>query len=937
MKTGYKWLAILTAMTMLAGCGGGGKDLSGGGTSDGGTSDGGSDDGSTTTGKISLTLMSCSDISDLTTCTDASSLPAERANLVEVQLVDSQNKPLADEIVSVSTDFGSIKISRKQTDSSGIAYFELNADSSTAEGAGIITATYDANSAVTATQNFSFVPGEDTSDTYQLLMTLMSCNDLSDESSCVETRDLPTERASLVNVTLLSPAGEAVDGAIITANATQGAIQPSSSRLTNSEGKTSFLLTAGTDSADKAGTFTVAAAVEGENVSASETYQFGASDLKISLSSDRTSLPVGSVAVLTATVTLNDAPYPSPLTVTFNSSCAGNNKATLDSSVTTQQGIATATYKGTTDDYACDGSDTITASVTGADQPAQVVIDNQAAAIRSITAATPSPEFIYIRGSGKGEKATVTFTVKDEQDKPVSGKQLDFAFGTLVSNGENYQDYTLSPTSATTNTDGQATVTVNAGTIPVPLRVIATLHDDAQIRAASSQIGVGVGYADDNSVSLSAEKFNIEGWNYDGETTAITIRLADRFNNPVPDGTKVYFTTEGGSVAGALSSDSGDTTGVCSSVAGVCTATLSSQQPRPRDGRVTVTAYVEGEESFFDVNGNGLFDQEDFASNDIGEVFSDLNVDDTPAADADVDGFRLGIDTFIDINGDGLRNLGDGKYTGLLCSQAAKAAGICVDALAGERTFVNLFRNAEFIFSGVFDHDGASTHFDRYANICVTRKATDATAYAKLKQYECSAVDDNPNDLFIDVWQPMLDSNGNNAAVVDLRTQTVKESDGERVLGTWLTDFTTADANSDNQVTLSEFLAVYPNSQSIFAMLDADVDGALTASEAATPLTTTPAAGYVNFTPSYVMADGTENPMPAGSTFSVTTTNGGDLTPTGTSYESPYPSTTRPIPYGLYIGQEATANKKTSGNLSITITSPRGEALTTQFTVLDNG
>ena len=86
------------------------------------------------------------------------------------------------------------------------------------------------------------------------------------------------------------------------------------------------------------------------SISASGTYQFGASDLQISLSSDQTSLPVGSVAVLTATVTLNDVAYTSPLTVTFNSSCADNNKATLDSSVTTQQGIATATYKGTTDD-----------------------------------------------------------------------------------------------------------------------------------------------------------------------------------------------------------------------------------------------------------------------------------------------------------------------------------------------------------------------------------------------------------------------------------------------------------------------------------------------------------------------------------------------------------------------------------------------------------
>lgn len=183
----------------------------------------------------------------------------------------------------------------------------------------------------------------------------------------------------------------------------------------------------------------------------------------------------------------------------------------------------------------------------------------------------------------------------------------------------------------------------------------------------------------------------------------------------------------------------------------------------------------------------------------------------------------------------------------------------------------------------------------------------------------------------------MLDSSGNYTAVVDLRTQTVKESDGNQVLGTWLMDFAAADTNSDSNVTLSEFLALYPNSQSAFSALDTNADDVLSLTEANTPLATTPASAYVNFTPSYVMADGTENPMPAGSTFAVTTANGGELTPAGTSYKSPYPSTTRPIPYGLYIGQEATANKKTSGSLSITITSPRGEALTTLFTVLDNG
>jgi len=118
MNTGYKRLAVLTAIMMLASCGGGDKDLSGGGSGGDGDGDNG---GSQTSSKISLTLKSCTDITVLSTCTDTASLPSERANLVEVLLVNSQNKPLVGEIVTVSTDLGSIKTARKQTDAQGHA------------------------------------------------------------------------------------------------------------------------------------------------------------------------------------------------------------------------------------------------------------------------------------------------------------------------------------------------------------------------------------------------------------------------------------------------------------------------------------------------------------------------------------------------------------------------------------------------------------------------------------------------------------------------------------------------------------------------------------------------------------------------------------------------------------------------------------------------
>lgn len=112
------------------------------------------------------------------------------------------------------------------------------------------------------------------------------------------------------------------------------------------------------------------------------------------------------------------------------------------------------------------------------------------------------------------------------------------------------------------------------------------------------------------------------------------MRLADRFNNPIPDGTKVYFTTEGGSIKGNYTDATTGSTPNCIISDSTCTAKLTAMSPRPNNGRVTVLAYTEGEESFKDVNGNGVLDESDYLSStdmpyfdDISEPFLDENYD----------------------------------------------------------------------------------------------------------------------------------------------------------------------------------------------------------------------------------------------------------------------------------------------------------------------
>ncbi|MEQ9566997.1 MAG: hypothetical protein RLN85_14485, partial [Pseudomonadales bacterium] len=203
------------------------------------------------------------------------------------------------------------------------------------------------------------------------------------------------------------------------------------------------------------------------------------------------------------------------------------------------------------------------------------------------------------------------------------------------------------------------------------------------------------GQPDNDSFSLSASKLNPGGYDFDGFTSELTIRAADAFNNPVPDGTTVIFTTEYGAVQGS-----------CDTVEGACTVTWNSQSPRepqsiqagrvlsinelacdsnadgtadtdsigatveagnpcptalvdPSDtdfpgqifgGRTTILAYAQGEEPFVDSNANGLYDEgEPFV--DLPEAFLDHN-EDGVFGNPNVDGACIGVGIGRNIAGD---------------------------------------------------------------------------------------------------------------------------------------------------------------------------------------------------------------------------------------------------------------------------------------------
>lgn len=326
---------------------------------------------------------------------------------------------------------------------------------------------------------------------------------------------------------------------------------------------------------------------------------------------------------------------------------------TSGTALTNASGVASLTIAaGTTT-----GADTLTAEATvggakltgttGYSTTApSAPTSNAAGSIRFVSA---TPKVIAIRGAGgvnSSEVSTVVFRVSDANGSPVANQTVTFSLDTAVGG------VTLSPTTATTAANGEVQTIVNSGTVATAVRVTATVVGSSpRIAAISDVLVVSTGIPHDNGFTIAADKPNIEGFNFDGETAVFTARLTDHFGNFVPDGTAVSFRTEGG-----VSS----ITPSCTTLGGACTVTLSSSGARPLDGRLTVLATAIGEETYTDANGNGIFDS--------GESYIDL-----PEAfiDGNEDSVRQVSEEFVDFNSSGTYNGADSNFNGVL-----RAAGL---------------------------------------------------------------------------------------------------------------------------------------------------------------------------------------------------------------------------------------------------------------------
>jgi len=388
----------------------------------------------------------------------------------------------------------------------------------------------------------------------------------------------------------------------------------------------------------------------------------------------------------------------SPQNIYFTSTCVQLGLAKFTPVMVTANGTATSVYHdmgcgkvaGATDNVVAylgvdDGSGNVIAMAN-----ASAEIDIAPVQVGGIEFLQAMPSTIALKGLGTENTPSlslVEFQVINEFGNYLPEHIVHFKLDHEYGNAE------LSSESAITDQDGKVSVFLVAGYATGTVKVIASIDIrevngdlDYTLTTMSMPISMVSSLGSQDNFTLSSDTLNPDSWSTVGNQVDIVVHLGDHYQNPVVDGTVIYFRTSGGNIDRS-----------CETVNGVCSVKWASSDSKPVDGYVTVLALARGQGDFQDKNGNGIFDLGESYTT-LGETWFDVNGNGIyeesgryqPDLDIDNDGSNefdwtfVGnfYEEYIDSNDNGeFDQFSNNKYQGINCSEAAKAQGHCAETI----------------------------------------------------------------------------------------------------------------------------------------------------------------------------------------------------------------------------------------------------------------
>lgn len=489
------------------------------------------------------------------------------------------------------------------TDAAGVAVVQVSPASISASGAGRLAASATAGTtAVVGGLNFQFSTSQGpVTASASLTLELRDTNGVA--------TNVVSGSGSTLRAIIRDGSGAAVKDALVvfSGDASLVAFSPSSGvALSDATGVANVQVSGASTSASGAGRLTASVTAGDIVLNGGLNYQLTASNVALS-ALDVGSTPLAAFASrpISVLATVNGSPATTvPVQVAFQASCGTVSPATA---VTDSTGKAATTYSASA--VACAGGNvSITASASGA-SPLQGVLTVLAPTATNMQFVSATPQLMYLRNSVGATQSQLVFRVVDANGIPLSNQGVQLSLVTNSQTGVSIGTQGNSATvSLSSNASGDVSVAVFAGTVPTSVQVRAVLSSNTNVEATSNQLTVASGRPVQRAASFGVKTFAIEGFTLDGVTTEVTMRLADRQGNPVPDGTQINFTSEAGVLLPPSCIVSAGESG--------CTVMIRTQGTRPADGKVTVLAYVPGEEDFVDANANNAYD--------LGEAFTDL-------------------------------------------------------------------------------------------------------------------------------------------------------------------------------------------------------------------------------------------------------------------------------------------------------------------------